>query len=105
MTQTFEDTESLVIADILKRQKLGIAKYGRTLAQNPLELREWLQHSYEEQLDNALYTRRAIQQLDKIIAAQAINSVDLAAITKHVSDNLGPAFEKMFAQVQPNNQS
>lgn len=101
MTQALEDTESLVIADILKRQQLGIKKYGKTLAQNPLQLREWLQHSYEEQLDNAMYTRRAIQELDQIMTTQAINSVDLAAITKHVSDKLGPAFEKMMAQANP----
>jgi len=33
-------------------------------AQNPLELRQWLQHQYEELLDAAVYCRRAIQEID-----------------------------------------
>ena len=58
--------EALVCADIAQRQALGIAKYGTTVAQNPLELRQWLQHQYEELLDAAVYTRRAMAELDKI---------------------------------------
>lgn len=59
------DTETLVIADIRKRQSLGLAKYGTTVAMNPLELRQWLQHQYEELLDAAIYCKRAIQEIDK----------------------------------------
>ena len=58
-------TESLVCDDIAERQRKGIAKYGTTVCANPLELREWLQHAYEECLDQAVYLRRAIQELDK----------------------------------------
>lgn len=58
-------TEARVCADIARRQQLGIAKYGTTVAKNPLELREWLQHAYEETLDQAVYLRRAIEELDK----------------------------------------
>ena len=89
MTQTFEDTESLVIADILKRQKLGVAKYGTTVAQNPLDLRQWLQHAYEEKLDDAVYMKRAIQELDKIIAAGMASAIDVDAITQQVTQALG----------------
>jgi hypothetical protein len=35
------------------------------VANNPLELRAWLQHQYEELLDAAIYCRRAIEELDK----------------------------------------
>lgn len=59
--------EALVCADIARRQALGIAKYGTTVAENPLELRQWLQHQYEELLDAAVYTRRAMAELDKIL--------------------------------------
>lgn len=59
------DTESLVIADIRDRQEKGIAKYGVTVARNPLSLREWLQHSYEEKLDDLIYMKRAIQEMDR----------------------------------------
>lgn len=86
---TIKDTETEVCADIKRRQELGIAKYGTTVAQNPLELRQWLQHSYEEQLDNALYTKRAIQELDKIIAAGMASAIDVDAITQQVTQALG----------------
>ena len=58
-------TEMLVCEDIGRRQELGIQKYGTTVCANPLELREWLQHAYEECLDQAVYLRRAIQEIDK----------------------------------------
>lgn len=57
-------TEARVIEDIARRQALGIAKYGTTVAENPLALRQWLQHAYEEHLDAAVYLRRAIEELD-----------------------------------------
>lgn len=86
---TIKDTETEVCADIKRRQELGIAKYGTTVAQNPLELRQWLQHSYEEQLDNAVYTKRAIQELDKIIDAGVASAINVDAITEQVTKALG----------------
>jgi hypothetical protein len=58
-------TEAKVCNDIAARQELGINKYGVTVADNPLELREWLQHAYEETLDNAVYLKRAIDEINK----------------------------------------
>lgn len=58
-------TESRVCADIAARQAKGIAKYGTTVQDNPLALREWLQHAYEECLDQAVYLKRAIEELGK----------------------------------------
>lgn len=58
-------TEARVIAMIAERQKLGIAKYGTTVADNPLSLRDWLQHQLEELLDAAVYCQRAIEEIDK----------------------------------------
>ena len=58
-------TEARVCADIARRQAVGLAKYGTTVEANPLKLREWLQHLYEEQLDAAVYTKRAIEELDR----------------------------------------
>jgi hypothetical protein len=57
-------TEAAVCADIARRQQLGLAKYGTTVAENPLTLRQWLQHAYEETLDQAIYLKRAIDQID-----------------------------------------
>lgn len=57
--------EAKVCADIAARQQLGINKYGTTVADNPLDLRQWLEHAYQEALDQAIYLRRAMQELDK----------------------------------------
>lgn len=57
--------EAQVCQDIAARQALGVAKYGCTVAENPLQHRAWLQHAYEECLDQAVYLRRAIDALDK----------------------------------------
>lgn len=57
-------TEARVCADIAKRQAHGLAKYGTTVADNPLSIREWLNHAYEECLDQAVYLRRAMDEID-----------------------------------------
>ena len=58
------DTEAIVCVDIRYRQQLGIKKYGTTVAENKLTTRQWLQHAYEECLDQAVYLKRLIQELD-----------------------------------------
>lgn len=57
--------EAAVCEDIAKRQQLGIGKYGGTVADNPAGLREWLQHAYEECLDQAVYLKRAMVEIDR----------------------------------------
>lgn len=59
------DTEDLVIRDIKFRQQAGIRKYGTTVANNPLELKLWLQHAYEEALDFAVYIKRIQQEIQR----------------------------------------
>ena len=58
-------TESRVCVDIVRRQQMGINKYGTTVSENPLELRQWVQHAYEEALDQAIYLRRIMEKLDE----------------------------------------
>ncbi len=60
---TVTGVEAEVCTDIAARQMLGIAKYGTTVKDNPLSLKEWLQHAYEETLDHAIYLKRAITEL------------------------------------------
>lgn len=62
--------EAIVCADIAARQRLGVAKYGTTVAENPLSLRQWLTAHYEELLDAAIYTRRAIAEIEDIMEKQ-----------------------------------
>lgn len=59
------DTETLVCADIIERQMLGVKKYGSTVANTQLTHKAWLQHGYEEALDLAIYLKRAMQELEK----------------------------------------
>lgn len=51
--------ESRVCADIAARQRLGIAKYGRTVEQSPDDM---LRHAYEEALDLAVYLKAEIER-------------------------------------------
>ncbi len=57
--------EGRVQQDIEDRQKVGIQKYGTTVEANPLQLRDWLEHAYQECLDQAIYLKAAIEKLDK----------------------------------------
>ena len=66
-----QGTEAKVCADIAKRQQFGLNKYGVSVASNPLELREWLQHAYEESLDLPIYLKRAIDELDTVMVTPA----------------------------------
>ena len=58
-------TEAAVVNDIIRRQELGIKKYGVTVRDNPLALMAWLQHAYEECLDQAVYLKRAMEELER----------------------------------------
>jgi hypothetical protein len=64
-----QDIETLVCNDIKDRQALGITKYGQTVAESPLCLLEWLEHAYQECLDQAVYLRRAMAEIDKSSSA------------------------------------
>lgn len=56
--------EAMVCADIAERQKKGIAKYGTTVADNPLTDLQWLRHAYEESLDLPIYLRKLIANME-----------------------------------------
>lgn len=50
---------------LLQRSIVGLAKYGVTTDNNPLLLRDWLQHALEETLDLANYLQAAISKLNE----------------------------------------
>lgn len=62
---TVSGTELKVCQDIARRQAFGLEKYGTSVADNKLTLRQWLQHAYEETLDKAVYLKRAMEEMDK----------------------------------------
>lgn len=60
-----QGTEARVCEDIAKRQRVGLNKYGVSVADNPLSMKEWIQHAYEECLDQAVYLKRILEKLDE----------------------------------------
>ena len=58
--------------DLLQRSEKGITKYGVTLDRNDLLLKHWLQHAYEECLDQANYLKRCIIEIEKEEAEQVV---------------------------------
>ncbi|HET7150890.1 MAG TPA: hypothetical protein VFI60_05730 [Candidatus Acidoferrum sp.] len=57
------DIFSLVIEDLRNRDAIGYKQHRRPLTEDTRTLLQWLQESYEEQLDNAVYLRGAIEKL------------------------------------------
>jgi hypothetical protein len=53
-----------VCEDLRGRSRLGVQKYGVTLAGAGLPLRASLQHAYEEALDLANYLKTTLMRLD-----------------------------------------
>ncbi len=49
--------------DLLQRSQFGLKKYGVGLDRTDLTLEQWLQHAYEECLDQANYLKRAIIEI------------------------------------------
>lgn len=53
-----------VIESYRERSNKGIAKYGTTMADNPLSSLEWLQHLQEELMDATLYIERLKEEVN-----------------------------------------
>ena len=53
-----------VMNDLNDRSRVGVDKYGVTLEREDLNLKDWLQHAYEECLDQANYLKRAIIEIE-----------------------------------------
>ncbi len=62
-------TDSIVdsiIDKFIHRSVIGKAKYGTDMDRTDLSLKEWLQHSIEEKLDDILYMQRALKELERL---------------------------------------
>ena len=53
-----------IIKDLIDSDKKGIEEYGTTVDREDYNLKEWLQHAYEETLDTAKYLAAAIKKLE-----------------------------------------
>jgi hypothetical protein len=59
------NTLKAVIEDLESRELRGLSKYKTTVDRDDLLLRDWLQHAYEEVLDQAMYLKKAIILIDE----------------------------------------
>lgn len=53
-----------IIKDLIDSDKKGIEEYGTTVDRKDYNLKDWLQHAYEETLDTAKYLAAAIKKLE-----------------------------------------
>ena len=94
--------EASVCSDIADRQQRGIAKYGMTVADNPLPLRDWLQHAYEETLDKAIYLKRAIQELPGEPLQERIWCAWCGEMADHGSGSCPDMQRRTASEISPN---
>lgn len=72
-TRIIPVTDSIVdciIDRFIQRSAIGKAKYGTDMDRTDLSLKEWLQHSIEEKLDDILYMQRALKELERLGASK-----------------------------------
>jgi hypothetical protein len=67
---TVDTVVRAVRQDLLDRSELGIDKYNNTLDRTDIDLKGWLQHAYEECLDQANYLKRSIIEIERNERAQ-----------------------------------
>lgn len=80
-------TEAEVCVDIQSRQERGLKKYGVSVAKNPLKLKAWLQHAYEETLDKAIYLKRAIREMENVSSSPTAGGGNGGAQKKDPNEN------------------
>ena len=57
-------TTDKLCAELKARREMGLNKYGVSIDDNQLELKQWLQHAKEEALDLAEYLQRMIDGIE-----------------------------------------
>lgn len=60
--------QSMVVADIQEREKVGIKRYGTAL--QPFNGRDALRDAYEEAVDLAMYLKQIVVERDAQVAAE-----------------------------------
>ena len=98
--------ERMVCNDIERRQQLGLAKYGVSVADNNLGLIAWLQHAYEEALEffkgrNWLTEHQAEFDMAKQrVFDQRMIDLVLSDKTARASDHLSREFFRTLAELR-----
>jgi hypothetical protein len=63
-----------VIAELKKRRREGLYKYGLSMEREDLTMSEWVQHAKEEALDFAVYLQKILTMLDAPKTAKKTNA-------------------------------
>lgn len=67
--RTIPKTDSIVdsiIDRFVERAQVGMQKYGTNLDRTDLSLKDWLEHSIQEKLDDILYMQKALVTLREV---------------------------------------
>ena len=57
---------SKVVTKMVKRENVGLNKYGKTMDRTDLHLIEWMNHLQEELMDATLYLQKMINEHTKL---------------------------------------
>ena len=55
-----------IIDAFVSRHQIGKSKYGTDMDRTDLSLKDWLQHSIEEKMDDILYMQRALKEIERL---------------------------------------
>jgi PAS domain-containing protein len=82
-----------IINDLQSREQRGVAKYGTTVDRTDLTRLQWLQHAYEECLDQAVYLRRLIAESSpkalELRAEEAERALEAERSLQTAADSMG----------------
>ena len=90
--------EARVCEDIAARQRLGIAKYGRTVEQSTDDM---LRHAYEEALDLAVYLRADMEKRLDAERQRDAYAYTLRVILKSAGQHVSDAIRHTHPELAP----
>lgn len=106
-----DDIQSQVVADITRRRKVGISRYGTAL--QPHNGRDALLDLYEELLDGVMYVKQAMVERDQPLPGQILRDLrdeiqrkdDLIAELRRHVDTKAAVIERFVAAEKKRSQS
>ena len=81
-----------VIAELEKRRREGIYKYGLSMEREDLTVSEWVQHAKEEALDFAVYLQKILTMLNRLEEAKKTD----AEMPKKTNAEMAAEFRATF---------
>ena len=99
--------EDKVCEKIQGRAEVGLKKYGVSMADEVLSLREWLIHLQEELMDAAVYVEKLIEEVDnEMQIKKLLTDIDSQKHNQDLTDRwnekerYSPEWKKNFRQIK-----